>query len=133
MSLGGLIASALLVAIALVEILRPFLKKRRAVEHMVLDKKQRTQDELVTTYERVLSTIHDLDDDYNTGKIEPNSYQEERKRWTEQGVKLLQQIGVKEDVVLPMSDDVVSESDVVDDVLEDEVERAIAEYRAAQM
>lgn len=132
MSLGGLIGSAVLVAITLGVLLQPFLRKRRHVERMVLSNKQQTQDELVTTYERVLSMIRDLDEDYNTGKLHPDNYQEDRDHWAEQGVKLLQQIEVKEDVVLHVDDEIEIESDEADDVLDNAIEKAISEYRKAQ-
>lgn len=131
MSLGGLIGSALLIAITLGVILQPFLRGRRRVGRIILSNKQQSQDELVTSYERVLETIRDLDEDYNTGKLHPDSYQDEREHWTEQGVKLLQQIELTDDVVLPDDDD-VTESNEADDMLDDAVEKAISEYRKAR-
>jgi hypothetical protein len=47
-------------------------------------------DRLLGLYERVLTTIRDLDEDYSTGKMPEESYRQEREIWSQRGVEVLQ-------------------------------------------
>ena len=40
-------------------------------------------------YERVLTNIRDLDEDFSTGKISEEAYRAEREVWLERGIRLL--------------------------------------------
>lgn len=131
MSIGGMIGAAILIVITLAAILRPYLNTKQNLRRVLASEKQRSQDELVTSYERVLSMIRDLDEDYHTGKLNPDSYQEERAYWTEQGIKLLQKIEPDNDIQLPVEEH-SEEPDEADAVLDDAIEQAIAAYRQAK-
>lgn len=131
MSLGGIIGATALIVLALPIILYPYLNNRQTMRRMLTREKQQTQDERMTSYERILATLRDLDDDYHTGKLAPDNYQEERTYWTEQGIKLLQEIDPDNDGELPLNDG-LADSDDTDNVLDDAVEKAIAAYREAK-
>jgi hypothetical protein len=132
MSIGGMIGATLLIVFTLAMILRPFMRKQLSMGRMALSDKQLSQDELVTSYERVLAMIRDLDEDYHTGKLAPDTYQEDRAYWTEQGIKLLQRIEPNEDAELPVAAAAVEAIDETDAVLDDAIEKAISEYRKAR-
>jgi hypothetical protein len=126
MTTGAIIASIVLIAIALFGIALPFLQQRRNQNReLETALSQKKRDELLTDYERVLATIRDLDEDHLTGKLVPETYQRERAYWTEQGILLLQK--------LEPDTETTSDTEIEsDDVLDDAIEKAIAEYRQAQ-
>lgn len=45
--------------------------------------------ELRASYERIKSTLRDLDDDYALGKLDDAAYQAERERWLTEGARVL--------------------------------------------
>lgn len=54
--------------------------------------KQRDREKLLVDYERVLTAIRELDDDYRLGKLSQETYQTEREAWAEQGTALVEQL-----------------------------------------
>ena len=130
MSLGGIIGASILFIIALAAILKPYMNSKQNLRQLLSSEKQHSQDELVTSYERVLAMIRDLDEDHQTGKLDPKSYQDERTYWTEQGIKLLQKIEPDNDAELPTAQS--AEPDEADLVLDDAIEQAISAYRQAK-
>lgn len=124
MELGTILGTGILLLISMAAVLQPFAAKSRA--GLFGNETQKARDELLTSYERVLSTIRDLDEDYNTGKLEPDTYKSERSYWTEQGIALLQQLEPQEDA--PRK----SNKKQVDTAADDEVEKAIAAYRKSK-
>ena len=85
MSAEGFIAAAVMLALGVSYLTWPLLRRRFSVTgEEVTRRKQR--DELLTTYERTLATIRDLDEDHLTGKLSEDDYQAERGYWKEQGV-----------------------------------------------
>jgi hypothetical protein len=130
MTATGLIVSLVLLAIAVIGVALPFLQQRRNQNReLATALSQIKRDELLTDYERVLATIRDLDEDHQTGKLAPDTYQRERAYWTEQGILLLQKL---EPDAEALSDETTTDSAGDSDTLDDAVERAIAEYRRAQ-
>jgi hypothetical protein len=130
MTPAGLIVSLVLLAIAVIGVALPFLQQRRNQNReLATALSQIKRDELLTDYERVLATIRDLDEDHQTGKLAPDTYQRERAYWTEQGILLLQKLEPDAEALSTESEvDNAGDSDALDDA----VERAIAEYRRAQ-
>jgi len=84
MSLEGLIAGLILVALTLAAILPPLFRRRGTT--IGLD---RQRERALAYYERVLTNIRDLDEDHNTGKIGMEEYQHERELWASRGAALL--------------------------------------------
>lgn len=129
----GLLGSMFLLGFALLVVGLPFLPTNKlwgsSREPAAM---QYERDDLLTTYERVLATIRDLDEDYRTGKMTQESYQQERSHWTEQGIMLLQKLEPDLDdkeADLPAVEEVPTRGFVDED---DPVEAAIRAYKQAQ-
>lgn len=91
MSLAGLLISALILTVVGLWILTPLL---RAPNHTITALEEgagveRQRERLIIFYERVLRNLHDLDEDYNTGKLDPDDYAHERELWAKRGAAAL--------------------------------------------
>jgi hypothetical protein len=86
MSIYGIIAAVALLLVVVLVLAMPW--RRRAV--VSLQALNRQRERALAYYERVLTNIRDLDDDYATGKIAQDEYAYERELWAERGVRLLQ-------------------------------------------
>lgn len=110
MSAGGLIAAILLVTAAALIIALPFLSARRkaAADEALL----KQQDRVIAYYERALQNIRDLDEDHALGKINEESYRQDRELWAQRGaqaLKLLDQLTVENGHPANSSDDVIEQ------------------------
>ncbi|MFN7210132.1 MAG: hypothetical protein ACK4P1_07035 [Aggregatilineales bacterium] len=77
-------------------------------------------------YERVLTALRDLEEDFALGKLDQVRYAAERERWMAQGVEVLMeldQIGA-----LSAPEQTVGELDAA---VDRQIERAVAAYRKA--
>lgn len=90
MSAAGLIFALLFVAAGCAYVLLPIT--RQAQIRSQSERARKAHDELLTAYERVLSAVRDLDEDFQTGKLDAETHHEERSRWVQRGAGLLQQI-----------------------------------------
>jgi cytochrome c-type biogenesis protein CcmI len=88
MSSGGLIIAILFIIIGAAWIFMPLWRATKA--QSTTAQTQKSRDELITAYERVLSAIRDLDEDHQTGKLNTKDYEAERAVWVERGVLILQ-------------------------------------------
>ncbi|MBZ0291352.1 MAG: hypothetical protein K8L99_02185 [Anaerolineae bacterium] len=133
MSIEGMIGAVILVVVTLFGIGLPFLRRRWTPVSASELAFEKAREELLTTYERVLATIRDLDEDYQTGKLSEDTYQQERAYWTERGMLLLEQLEPDmENEVKSKPQRGQSTSDNADQVLDDAIEQAIKAYRQAQ-
>lgn len=128
MSTAGIIASLVIFAAGMAWVLMPILLHRTTLQREQLNA-QKSRDELVTTYERVLAVIRDLDEDFNTGKLAEDVYQREREIWSGRGVDVLHLLEKQGMSAQPKVSHQSERS--ADQVLEDAIERAIADYRTA--
>jgi hypothetical protein len=88
MTIEGLILSAFVGLVFLLWVWSPFTEQ--TVEHLgQQDVVSRQQERLTIYYERVLRNLHDIDEDYATGKLSQHDYQIERERWVNRGVQAL--------------------------------------------
>lgn len=124
------IAGIAFLMITLVVLGFPFIQQGRSND-LASAIEQKKRDELLTSYERILATIRDLDEDHQTGKILLETYQNERSYWTEQGILLLKQLEDEDDGVIESESG--TETTESDKAMDDAVEKAIAEYREAQI
>ena len=88
MSIPGLLIALLLSLIALAILARPLLgpaRQRRSARNSL----RLESDRVKSYYERVLTNIRDLDEDFATGKINEADYQAEREVWAQRGIRLL--------------------------------------------
>ena len=88
MSIPGLLISLVLSLIALAIVARPLLRPARR-ERAAASTQREQRDRIETYYERVLTNIRDLDEDFVTGKINEGDYRIEREVWAERGIQLL--------------------------------------------
>ncbi len=134
MTTEGVIAAVIMVGIGLVWLALPLLRRKSSLNAgELVNQKERAA--LLTTYERTLASIRDLDDDYLTGKLSESDYQSERSQFTEQGVAVLQALekrGVKAPPkslkVDRIKKPVPTNSVDPDEQLDDAIEQAIAAY-----
>ena len=132
MSVEGLIITVGMLVLGLVGVTLPFMRGREKVGDARALRIQQTRDALVTSNERVLGTIRDLDEDHRLGKINEADYQAERNYWADYGVKLLQLL--EGDMSQFVGEEAATEEEVVqvaDGELDQAVEEAIRNYRTA--
>lgn len=129
MTTEALIIVIVMLIVSVAAIAMPFISARRAKRQENVITLQKARDELLTSYERVLSTIRDLDDDFQTGKLGESEYRQEREYWAEMGVRLLRQLdpnGVPGEEPAP-----ARTGHAADQVLDDAIEHAIQQYLQA--
>ena len=88
MSVPGLLIALALSLIALAIVARPLLIPARR-ERVAESSRRHQRDRVETYYERVLTNIRDLDEDFATGKISEADYRAEREVWALRGIRLL--------------------------------------------
>lgn len=86
MSVAGIVVLIVLVLVVLAILALPFVRPLPDSQQRALDKQR---ERALAYYERVLTNVRDLDDDFATGKISENEYHMERDVWSERGVKIL--------------------------------------------
>lgn len=129
MTTEALIIVIIMLIVSVVAIAMPFVSARRAKRQESVITLQKARDELLTSYERVLSTIRDLDDDFQTGKLSETEYRQEREYWAEMGVRLLRQLdpnGAPAGEPAP-----ARAANAADQVLDEAIEHAIQQYLQA--
>lgn len=122
MSIAGLLISLLLAAIAIAIVARPLLRSRRGGQQENASRQQQ-REQLRTYYERVLTNIRDLDEDFSTGKLSGADHQQEREVWLQRGIILLRALDELDKEQRPPSS--ASEADSIDRA----IEAAVAAYR----
>ena len=88
MSIAGLLISILLTLLALAFVVKPLLRPARE-DRLSGGNLARQRERLSSYYERVLTNIRDLDEDFSTAKIGTEDYRREREVWVERGIRLL--------------------------------------------
>jgi hypothetical protein len=88
MSLGGLAIALTMLVIVILWVVAPLLDRRRPAAPDA-QAAERQRERLLVNYERTLRNIRDLEEDYATGKIQPEDYQAEREQWVQRGIQLL--------------------------------------------
>ncbi len=122
MSLLGLLAALGLSLVALAIVARPLLRPARR-QRMATGSLGQQRDRVETYYERVLTNIRDLDEDFATSKINEDDYQAEREAWAQRGIQLLQlrdQLDLEVDSALEDTDG---------EQIDRTIEAAVAAYR----
>ena len=127
MSIAGLIVTAIIAIIALAWITYPLMLRQRDFGEGA--RQQRQRDELLTSYERVVATIRDLDEDFRTGKMNEEDYAPERELWSARGIEILQQLQAIGGLPATQLEQSADEA-AVDDAIEDAVASYIAAMKA---
>ena len=118
MSWPGLFIALALSLIALAIVARPLLRPAGR-ERMAESGRRRQVERVESYYERVLTNIGDLDEDYSTGKVNEEEYRREREIWALRGIRLLRAL-----------DQLTGEDD---DGLERAIDEAVAAYRESRL
>lgn len=85
MSIEGIVITLLLTTLLLFYVVRPLLRPDDVGRVSISRQRERA----LLYYERVLTNIRDLDEDRQTGKVDPAEYAQEREFWMARGVQLL--------------------------------------------
>lgn len=117
MSIGGILIGIVLVIVVTWLVAAPFFSR----EQVQSAEKAREIATFQVQYERILTNIRDLDEDYALGKITEAFYNTERSRLASAGVSLLQAMDAS--TQQPPSDDLLNER------LDADIEAAIAARR----
>jgi hypothetical protein len=139
MSTEGIIVGLVMLALAVLWLALPMLRRRQAITGDDLAR-QKERENLLTSYQRTLSVLRDMDEDRLTGKLTQVDYDAERGYWADQGVAILEaleKLGVQKPSAKPRkaaaqpaaqaAQPGVAQEDP-DAVLDDAIEQAIANY-----
>ncbi|MEZ4670587.1 MAG: hypothetical protein R3E39_21985 [Anaerolineae bacterium] len=135
MSTEGLLALVVMLVGGIIWLVWPLLR-RKTSSSVEMVQQQKEREMLLTTYERTLAAIRDLDEDHLTSKLSQADYETERAAWAEQGVLLLQEIekfGGKVPAKRPKAAPHTTKQPAAvpteaDAELDDAIEQAIANY-----
>ncbi len=136
MSILGLIISLVFFLIAIAVVAHPFLRPPQASARADAQL-QRQGDRVQIYYERVLTNMRDLDEDYATGKLDEADYNTERELWAQRGIRLLRardSLDARQSLIRDQdakADTIDAATDAaIDAAIEEAVEAAVAAYRA---
>lgn len=128
---ASLIISVLLILGSAAFVLIPLARARRHIAPKITEL-QRQRDALLVYYHQVTSTLRDLDDDAQAGKLDMAAYEEEREKWMQRGVAVLQALEEFEKRTSPATHDNNVAYDSVDDIIEDAVAKYLKSHAAAE-
>jgi hypothetical protein len=132
MSIEGLGITLLILALSIAYMAQPFFRRAAAPKNEVLQQ-QKERDALLTTYERILTTIRDIDEDYQLGKLPQEAYAELREQWAERGAAVLEALdkldGHKAKKKKKTEEVAATDADAA---LDEAIEQAIANYVKAK-
>jgi hypothetical protein len=126
MSLEGVVFGLIILLAALIWIGTPLFRRQigRGSDDALL---QKQRERLLLIYERVLTNIRDLDEDHTTGKMQTTDYETERETWVQRGIQVLKAMDrLNEQQTFTAAQD----DDAIDQAIDDEIEQAIAAFRA---
>ncbi len=124
MSMEGVLIALVLVAGTALWIASPLLHARRPASADTQAQKRRER--LAVYYERVITNLRDLDEDFATGKIAEGDYQTEREVWMQRGIQALKALdGVETEIIAVAAET----DDHIDQQIDEAIETAIAAYR----
>ena len=121
MSPEGVFIALVLFAGALIWVISPLVRGARGEGDVLAQKRH---ERLLVYYERVLTNLRDLDEDFATGKIAEPEYQDEREIWAQRGIQVLRALDTVEGQPLTAADD-----EGIDREIDSEIEAAVAAYR----
>lgn len=125
MSIEGLLLGAVIILGALLVVALPLFNREGGPtsDEALLDK-QRSR--LAVVYERVLTNLRDLDEDYRTGKMPPADYEWERELWVQRGIQVLK---VMDDLAASHTVTESADMEAIDRAIDQKIEAAVRQYR----
>ncbi len=137
MEAGSLIILLIIVALSVAWLALPFVRRQKTTE---TSQQENERAALVNDYARVISSLRDLEEDHNTGKMSDDAYALEKTRLSEQGVVLLESLdkegmlpALQQDGAPPDKDTPAVTADAADQALDEALEAAIARYASAKV
>jgi hypothetical protein len=124
MSVEGLVVIITVLIVAGLWITAPLLG-RKSQRLQASSAAQRQRDRLLSHYERLLTNIRDLDEDFATGKIQPADYEQEREQRVQDGVQILMALDNLDGGAAQSAADGAAIDETVDAV----IEAAVSAYR----
>jgi hypothetical protein len=126
MSIEGLLLGFVILSVVILFVALPLLRHDAPFDRQAVQiARQRERAHLY--YERVLRNLRDLDEDQTLGKLDDDSYRQEREVWARRGVEVLKALDALEAGTLIAAKD--ADDAQIDRMLDDVVEAAVAEYR----
>jgi len=122
MSIEGLVITMTIIAAFILWTLVPMFVKSHE-EEAISTSVERQRERLNVYYERVLINLHDLDEDFATGKLDQDEYHDERERWAQRGIqalKALDELDAQHLVAASAADDAT-----IDEAIDRRVEQAL--------
>jgi len=119
MSILGLMISIALICAAVLLVVYPLIRPSRRQNRSKRRIQQQT-DRVQAYYERVLTNIRDLDEDFSTGKISEADYREEREVWVHRGIRLLR-MQEQLDAQRSLADSAGADAERIDRAIEDAI------------
>lgn len=123
MSVIGLVTGIGITFFIVIWVVYPFMF--RTEEAVVADASvvERQRERLNVYYNRVLRNLHDIDEDYATGKLREDEYRTEREQWVQRGVQVLKALETldTQHLVAPVAADDVTIDEAIDRVIEEQV------------
>jgi len=122
-STGGLIVGFIIVAAFVLWVVLPFVRREDLADAAPESTVERQRERLLVYYQRVLRNLHDIDEDYATGKLNEDEYTVEREAWVQRGVQVLKALDSldAQHLVAPASAD----NAAVDEAIETSIEAAL--------
>jgi hypothetical protein len=126
MSVIGLTLSLGIAAVLIGWLVLPLIQ-RQSDTIDVLTAEARQRERLTVYYDRVLRNIHDLDEDYATGKLNPEQYRADREEWVYRGTQVLRALDEldTQHLIAPAQADPAA----IDEMIDHSVEDAVARHR----
>jgi hypothetical protein len=132
MSTESLVIGLTILLVAGLWVGAPLLNRRR-LRQGDADVAHRQAERLQVHYDRLLTNLRDLDEDFATGKVQPGDYQAERERLVARGIQILMALDEHQVVsarpAASSAQTVSADSADVDADIDQEIEAAVAAYR----
>ncbi len=117
MSLEGIVVSSIMAGVFLLWLMLPFIyhKAEAPIDAPVTRQRERLQ----VYYQRVLRNLHDIDEDYATGKLSEAEYIPEREAWVQRGIQTLKALDElnEEHLIAPEEADDAAIDEIIEQVL----------------
>lgn len=130
MSTQGILLAIVLTGISLAWVLMPLLRGQ-TTRNRSREAYAKRRERLLVYYERIITNIRDLDEDYATGKLAEDEYTPEREDWVQRGIQVLKALDALE-ADAPPSEPPTTDEAAIDREIDSAIEAAIAARRTRQ-
>jgi hypothetical protein len=128
MSTEGILLAIVLTGLSLAWVVAPLVRERSARSRSH-DAYAKRRERLLVYYERVITNIRDLDEDYTTGKLAQDEYATEREDWVQRGIQVLKALDALE-ADAPPDEPLLTDEAAIDREIDSVIEAAVAARRA---